>query len=228
MTKNEIYEKMVDLQGKLKTNFNVCYWLNPRGVNNYVNKATKAELEFELNTMEDLYHKKTIEKKTSIYYSSEEGKKELETITQKITELENKCTYAKNYAQDSIDKIIKEWLGKNWKAELYNDNLDVCMLDKDGNRIFGKYFTLRFTFPYRAEKTFENFKYTMTYTLGEVSFVEGNEDSVEYVKALGMFVADKERFEQIKHYIYDFEMQYDAFMEEINKLDEMKRNPLNL
>ena len=102
------------------------------------------------------------------------------------------------------------------------------MLDKDGNRIFGKYFTLRFSSPYRAEKTFENFKYTMTYTLGEVSFTEGNEDSVEYVKALGMFVTDKERFEQIKHYIYDFEMQYDAFMEEINKLDEMKRNPLNL
>ena len=228
MKKQEIYEKMVDLQGKLKTEFNVIYWINPRGVDNYVARTSKQELEYELRYLEKLYKSKLIDIKTNEYYSSEDGKKFRDEILLKITNLENKCTYAKNYAQDSIDKIIKEWLGKNWKAELYNTNLDVCMLDKDGNKIFGKYFTLRFMFPYHTEKTFENFKYTMTYTLGEVSFTEGNEDSVEYVKALGVFVTDKERFEQIKHYIYDFEMQYDAFMEEINKLDEMKRNPLNL
>lgn len=228
MKKQEIYDKMVEVQSKLETEFNVFIPVNPRGGDNYVARTSKQELEYKLSNLEKLYKSKLIDIKTNEYYSSEDGKKFRDEILLKITNLENKCTYAKNYAQDSIDKIIKEWLGKNWKAELYNTNLDVCMLDKDGNKIFGKYFTLRFMFPYRAEKTFDNFKYTMTYTLGEVSFVEGNEDSVEYVKALGMFVTDKERFEQIKHYIYDFEMQYDAFMEEINKLDEIKRNPLNL
>ena len=153
----------------------------------------EKELKYELFNLENLYHSKLIESKTNEYYSTEDGKKFQNEISQKISDLENKCDRLRVVAQTTIDILVKELLGENWKVSLYNTNMEICMTNENGECMFGKYFVLRFHHPYGVEKTLENFKYTMTYTLGEISFVEGNEDSVEYVKALGMFVADKAR-----------------------------------
>lgn len=228
MKKQEIFDKMVEVQSKLKNEFNFVYWLNPRGIDNYVARTSKQELEYELSNLEKIYKSKLIESKTNEYYSTEEGKKFRDEISLKITNLENKWTDLKMVTQTTIDILVKELLGNNWKVSLYNTNIEVCMTNESGECMFGKYFVLRFHHPYGVKKTFENFKYTMTYTLGEISFVEGNEDSVEYVKALGMFVADKARFDQIKRYVYDYSINVDEILEEINKLDNLKRNPLNL
>ena len=228
MKKQEIFDKMVEVQSRLKNEFNFDLWLNPRGIDNYVARTSKRELEYGLKQLENLYHSKLIESKTNEYYSTEDGKKFQNEISQKIIDLENKCADLRMVTQTTIDILVKELLGDNWKVSLYNTNMEVNMLNEKGECMFGKYFVLRYHHPYGVEKTFENFKYTMTYTLGEISFVEGNEDSVEYVKALGMFVADKARFEQIKQYVYDYSIKLDETLEEINKLDEMKRNPLNL
>lgn len=228
MKKQEIFDRMVELQGKLKNEFNFDFWLNPRGIDNYVARTSKQELKYELSNLENLYHSKLIESKTNEYYSTEEGKKFQNEISQKISDLENKCDRLRVVAQTIIDILVKELLGENWKVSLYNTNMEVCMTNENGECMFGKYFVLRYHHPYGVEKTLENFKYTMTYTLGEISFVEGNEDSVEYVKALGMFVGDKARFDQIKLFVYNYSIKLDETLEEINKLDEMKRNPLNL
>lgn len=228
MKKQEIFDRMVELQGKLKNEFNFVYWLNPRGIDNYVERTSKKELEYELINLEKLYQSKLIDSKTNEYYSTEDGKKFRDEISLKITNLENKCDRLRVVAQTTIDILVKELLGENWKVSLYNTNMEICMTNENGECMFGKYFVLRFHHPYGVEKTFENFKYIMTYTLGEISFVEGNEDSVEYVKGLGMFVGDKARFEQIKRFVYNYSIKLDETLEEVNKLDEMKRNPLNL
>lgn len=228
MKKQEIYNKIIDFQTKLHDEFNVFIPVNPRGIDNYVARTSKRELEYELSNLENIYKSKLIESKTNEYYSTEDGKKFRNEISQKISALENKCDRLRVVAQTTIDILVKELLGNNWKVNLYNTKLEVCMTNENGECMFGKYFVLRFQHPYGVKKTFENFKYTMTYTLGEISFVEGNEDSVEYVKALGMFVGDKARFDQIKRYVYDYSIKLDETLEEINKLDELKRNPLNL
>lgn len=228
MKKQEIFDKMVEVQGKLKNEFNFDFWLNPRGIDNYIARTSKQELEYELSNLENLYHSKLIESKTNEYYATEDGKKFRNEISQKISALENKCDRLRVVAQTTIDILVKELLGNNWKVSLYNTKLEVCMTNENGECMFGKYFVLRYRHPYGVEKTLENFKYTMTYTLGEISFVEGNEDSVEYVKALGMFVGDKARFDQIKLFVYNYSIKLDETLEEINKLDELKRNPLNL
>ena len=228
MKKQEIYDKIIDFQTKLHDEFNVFIPVNPRGLDNYVARTSKQELKYELSNLENLYKSKLIESKTNEYYLTEEGKKFRDEISQKITNLENKCDRLRMVTQNIIDRLVKELLGENWKVNFYNTNMEVCMTNENGECMFGKYFVLRYHHPYGVEKTLENFKYTMTYTLGEISFVEGNEDSVEYVKALGMFVADKARFDQIKRFIYNYSIKLDETLEEINKLDEMKRNPLNL
>lgn len=228
MKKQEIYNKIIDFQTKLHDEFNVFIPVNPRGIGNYVARTSKQELKYELSNLENLYKSKLIESKTSEYYSTEDGKKFQNEISLKITNLENKCDRLRMVTQNIIDRLVKELLGENWKVNLYNTNMEVCMTNENGECMFGKFFVLRYHHPYGVEKTLENFKYTMTYTLGEISFVEGNEDSVEYVKALGMFVGDKARFDQIKLFVYNYSIKLDETLEEINKLDEMKRNPLNL
>ena len=228
MKKQEIYNKIIDFQTKLHDEFNVFIPVNPRGLDNYVARTSKQELKYELSNLENLYKSKLIESKTNEYYSTEDGKKFRDEISQKITNLENKCDRLRMVTQNIIDRLVKELLGENWKVNFYNTNMEVCMTNENGECMFGKYFVLRYHHPYGVEKTLENFKYTMTYTLGEISFVEGNEYSVEYVKALGMFVADKARFDQIKRFIYNYSIKLDETLEEVNKLDEMKRNPLNL
>lgn len=75
MKKQEIFDKMAEVQGKLKNEFNFEYWLNPRGIDNYVARTSKQELEYELSNLEKLYKSKLIESKTNEYYSTEDGKK---------------------------------------------------------------------------------------------------------------------------------------------------------
>ena len=228
MKKQEIFDKMVELQGKLKNEFNFVYWLNPRGIDKYVARSSKPELEYELKQLENLYNAKLIDSKTNKFYATDEGSKMLENVNKRISNYEHKISDLKSLAETKLTNIIKEWLGKNWKVILYQSSMEVWMTNENGECKFGKVFVLRFQHPYGVEKTFDNFKYTMSYTLGEVSFVEGNEDSVEYIKALGMFVTDNERLESLKRYIYEVVRKWDCLLEELNKLDELKRNPLNL
>ena len=228
MKKQEIFDKMVEVQSKLKNEFNFDYWLNPRGIDNYVARTSKQDLEYTLKRLEDLYLSHLVECKTNEYYATDEGSKMLENVNERISNYENKISDLKSLAETKLTSIIKEWLGENWKVILSNSYMEVWMTNENGECKFGKYFVLRFHHPYGVDKTFENFKYTMTYTLGEISFVEGNEDSVEYIKALGTFVGDNERLEGIKRYIYEVVQKWDCLLEVLNKLDELKRNPLNL
>jgi hypothetical protein len=228
MKKQEIYDKIVEYQQKLLSEFDYYFPFNPNGNENYVTRTSKQELEYDLFNLERLYQKKVVEKKTNDYYLTDEGSKELDEVNRKIFDIESKIGDLKLVAENTLTNIIKEWLGENWKVDIYHSNIEVFMLDSEGKRIFGKYFTLRWQFPYGRPHTFDNFKYTMGYTLGEISFVEGNNEGVEYLTALGKFVSDNERLEGIKRYIYEVEQKWDVLLSEVNRLDEIKRNPLHL
>ena len=228
MKKQEIYDKIVECQQKLLNEFDYYFPLNPRGIENFVLRTSKQELEYDLSNLERLYQKKVVEKKTNDYYATDEGSKELDDVNRRIVEVEKKIGDLKLIAENTITNVIKEWLGENWKVNIYKHNMEVCMLDSEGKCIFGKHFTLRWQFPYGKPHTFENFKYTMSYTLGEISFVEGNSEGVEYLTALGKFVSDKEQLDSLKRYIYEVDQRWDVLINEVNRLDEIKQNPLNL
>ena len=108
MKKQEIYNKIIDFQTKLHDEFNVFIPVNPRGIDNYIARTSKQELEYELSNLEKLYKSKLIESKTNEYYATEDGKKFRNEISLKITNLENKCADLRVVTQTTIDILVKE------------------------------------------------------------------------------------------------------------------------
>lgn len=217
-TKFDNYVNGIDLVTGLKDNT----------YTKYSTKFSKMALETEIRQRTRRYDELVAKKRAEDFYATYEGRMYKEALESELNELETRLKDTRELAKNTIERNIKEWLGDKWGVSYFGvTNFEIAMFD-DGANLFGHSFTIYTSHPWNCEnETLENFKIEMNYgTMGSFDLLNKSDNSrLELVRGMGAFVADTDRIENLRKYLFEVKKKMDSIYGAIRAKEEEIKNP---